>query len=227
IGRAWHLREGWPTYRSECLSSSSGGSCARSDPRIRRVVVEYVVPPAPLALADAPEVLDQLDAVDPLSHLVAELVLDPEAQGRAVLDRQWRPVHLVRKEHLRPARRLEVDDLVVVAVARVRPLLIEGVENEIPGGRLRPRLFQEVRYPDASPGSEIGPALYAGVQGRLRAARHGAKLGERQAQWRLDQAVDAQPPVVDPPSEGARIGLVLRGGSIRAGIRRDGAMVLL
>src|SRR6185437_11742862 len=31
---------------------SSCGSCARSDPRIRRVVVEYVVPPAPLALTD-------------------------------------------------------------------------------------------------------------------------------------------------------------------------------
>jgi hypothetical protein len=29
---------------------SSCGSCARSDPRIRRVVVEYVVPPAPWPL---------------------------------------------------------------------------------------------------------------------------------------------------------------------------------
>src|SRR4029450_9088136 len=183
-----------------------------------RVVVEYVVPPAPLALADAPEVLDQLDAVDPLSHLVAELVLDPETQGRAVLDRQWRPVHLVRKEHLRPARRLEVDDLVVVALARVLPLLIERVEHEIPGGRLRSRLFQEVRYPDASPGSEIGPALDAGVQGRLRAARHGAKLGERQARGRLARPVDAHPPVVEPASDGARIRLVPRRAAIHAGI---------
>src|ERR1700693_5328717 len=68
------------------------------------VVVEHVVLPAPLATADPAEVVDELNPVDPLGHLVAELVLDPEPQGSPVRDCQGLPVHLVREDHLRPVR---------------------------------------------------------------------------------------------------------------------------
>src|SRR6185312_5949491 len=80
----WRVRS---ARRAPPRCSRSGlGSSGPLDRRIGRLVVGRVVAPSDLALADAPKFLDQLDAVDPLGHLVAVLMLDPQAQRRAVVD---------------------------------------------------------------------------------------------------------------------------------------------
>ena len=44
--------------------------------RARRIVIEHIVAPAALTEADTSKVFDELDAVDPLGHLVSELMFD-------------------------------------------------------------------------------------------------------------------------------------------------------
>lgn len=60
-------------------------SSGPSDACIGGIVVQDIAAPAALAPADKAEVLDQLDLADPFDHFVAELALDPQAQGPAVL----------------------------------------------------------------------------------------------------------------------------------------------
>ena len=71
------------------------------------------------------------------------MVLDPEPQGSPVLDGKGLPVHRVREDHLRPAGGFDVEDLVIVAVSRTPPLLIQRMKTEISGTGLGPRLRQE------------------------------------------------------------------------------------
>src|SRR5690242_11282077 len=172
--RSWHLRRGG-TKRS-ARPNPLVGSSRPLDPRIGWIVVEHVVPPSALALADAPKILDQLDAVDPLGHLVAVLMLDSQAQRRAVVDGERYTVHFVCNDHLRCARRLEVNHLVVAAMAWVLPAFIERMEDEESRATLRPRLFKKRCHPNAGPGREVRKPLDADVQGRLRAARHCAQF---------------------------------------------------
>jgi hypothetical protein len=112
-----------------------------SDTRVRRVIVEHIVAPPALAFAKLPELRDELNAVDPLGHLVPELMLDSESQRRTVLDWKRRAVHLIGEDYLGFTCRLEIDDLVIVAIARAFPFLIERVEHEISGVTRRPCLL--------------------------------------------------------------------------------------
>lgn len=53
----------------------------RSDLGTVRRVVEGIVVPATIPFVNVLEVLDELDAGDPLGHLVAELALDADPIG--------------------------------------------------------------------------------------------------------------------------------------------------
>src|SRR5207244_9270961 len=114
-------------------------SAARHGPHLDRcdlAVVEDVLAPATLAFTDRPVVSDQLDRTDPFDHLVAELALEPKAEGRAEGDRQWLAIHLVREDGLGVPGDAEVDDSVEVAVfASVLPFVVERSEQQVPGFR--------------------------------------------------------------------------------------------
>src|SRR5262249_17937548 len=66
-----------------------------------QVEVFIILVLAAVALAHVLDPGDELDRLDPLDHLVAELVLDPQAQGSPVDPVERPAVHLVGDDALR------------------------------------------------------------------------------------------------------------------------------
>src|SRR5436190_22998339 len=100
---------------------------APSQPRIP--LVAAIFPEAALALADAVESFDGLDAGQVFGVLVADLALDPQPQRRAVADRQRIAVHAVGQNGLRMQRIEQVEALVIEAAAVGRAhQLVDAIE---------------------------------------------------------------------------------------------------
>src|SRR6266542_6058266 len=69
--------------------------------RIERIVIQHIITPAALSLPDAGKALDKLDGGNPLRHFVAQLAFNPEAQRRAVVQRERFLIHFIRQDRLR------------------------------------------------------------------------------------------------------------------------------
>ena len=148
-----------------------------------------------------PEIGKALHGFDPhdvFGHLVAELPLDPQAQRRAMRDRQRLVVHVVGEDRLRMEGVLQVDALVIAAGAVERLLERIGAgEDDVARVRLRARR-RAAPQRHALPLADAAPTLDAIVPGDLGARRHRPQFGEREGERPLDQAVDRKPPVVEP-----------------------------
>src|SRR5690242_17823440 len=73
---------------------------ARSDAGLGGVLLE-VLAPAALPLPDSAQVIYELDPLQPLHHLEAELGLRPQSDGSSVLHRERNPVHADGEDRLR------------------------------------------------------------------------------------------------------------------------------
>src|SRR5476651_1479937 len=93
---------------SAAISLACASLTLRSSPAVRPAAVSdpgvpgvaAVLPIAAAPAGDPREIVDRLDVHDVFRHLVAELVLDPQAQRRAVGHRQGGAVHRVGEDGL-------------------------------------------------------------------------------------------------------------------------------
>src|ERR1700733_12796469 len=103
--------------------------------RVPDRVVE-VPPPAPATLADRTERIHDLDAVDVLRVLVADLQLDAQPQRGPVLHWERFAVHTVSEDRLRMRGIEEIEALVVVVAVEFD--LVEAVKHHVAGALLQP-----------------------------------------------------------------------------------------
>ena len=81
--------------------------------RTRIPIVTSVLPITAVATGDLGKAVNDFDRPDVLGHLVPELLLDAQAQRRAVGDRQRLPVQPVGKDRLWMTGADEIDAFVV------------------------------------------------------------------------------------------------------------------
>src|SRR6185437_1271554 len=152
-----------------------GRRVARSDASVPFVAA--VLPEAAAAARDLGEAVDRLDAHDVFGHLVAELALEPEPQGGAVLDLERRVVHLVGEDRLR-MKGVDEPDRLVVAAGVVERLLerVGAEEGDVSRLALEPRGVEQRREFRALPLADAAPALDTVVAGDLRARSERAQV---------------------------------------------------
>src|SRR4029079_14891214 len=109
------------------MSRASNGSDA--------AIVQAVGPTTAIPGADVVVAGDELHRADPLHHLVPALTLQAQSQRRAIGRGQWLPVHVVGEERLRCTSEIEIDDAVVLPVAWLFPLFVEGAKENVPSRR--------------------------------------------------------------------------------------------
>src|SRR2546423_1699624 len=112
------LRRGVPlgTSRSRCARHQRIKHPVVREARNSNAGIPFVISICPIAAAAAGNVFEALNDLDPhdaLSHLVAELALEPQAERSAVWDAQWRSVHVIGKNGLGMKCIDQVDALVI------------------------------------------------------------------------------------------------------------------
>ena len=58
-----------------------------SKPGIHRIIMEHIVPPTALSLADVVYAVHYLDAINPFGHFVSQLIFHSQPQRRSVRNR--------------------------------------------------------------------------------------------------------------------------------------------
>src|SRR6185437_7296104 len=142
-----------------------------------------------LAGAEVRVLMHELDGLDPLHHLEAELVLTAQPQRRAVDQRQWRAVHLIGEDGQRMPH---VSQVVHVVVDAAIGAFGERVKDGIARLARRPHDIQDAAHRNTAPLGDAGPALDAEMLGDLLLLGHRLDLGIGELLRMLDQATDAQ-----------------------------------
>src|SRR5216683_2431202 len=195
---------GWP-IPDVALSENHRG--AELLPGIPDRIVK-VFPPAATPLPDRIEPINDLDAIDVLRVLVANLHFHAKAERRTVADRQLLAIHSVSEDGLRVERVLQVYALVVVLAVKID--LVQAMEYGVARIRSKPRESEETRQLDSRPLPDRTPTFVAVMHGDLGTRGERLQLGERQRERPIDQAMDAQLPVAKFTIEQPLVVIALR-----------------
>src|SRR5580704_16382294 len=165
---------GWP-IRDVALPESHRGALLL--PGVPDRIVK-VFPPAAAPLPDRVEPIDDLDAIDVLRVLVANLHLYTKAEGRTVADRQLLAIHSVSQDGLRVERVLQVYALVVVLAVKID--LVQAMKYDVARIRSKSRECEETCQLDSRPLPDRAPTLVTVMHRDLGARGERLQLGERQ-----------------------------------------------
>src|SRR5437868_13799278 len=122
---------------------------------------------AAVATGDLREIIGDLDTLDIFGVLVAELALDPQAQGCAMGDVERPAVQIVRDQRLRMERIDEPDALVILsralfaALGRLALEIIGAMKDGVARADLKTRRPQQRRQRHARPLADRAPAFHA------------------------------------------------------------------
>src|SRR5258708_3315550 len=167
-----------------------------------------VFPPAATPLPDRVEPIDDLDAIDVLRVLVANLHLHAKAERSTVADRQLLAVHSVSQDGLRMERVLEVNALVVVLAVKVD--LVQAMEYGVARIGAKPRESEDSRQLDSRPLPDRTPTFAAVMHRDFRERGERLQLGEGQRERPIDEAMHAQLPLAKFTVEQPLVVIALR-----------------
>jgi len=132
------------------------GSCDGSSDVWKQIEILIIFVCAALTFSDQLFRFDKLDALDPLHHLVTELIFHAQAKGRAIYLGESAVIHLERQNTLRFEKVFDKLRVVIDAAEERGP---ERKESSNAGRRQRSNEFDDGAHGDAARFRNACPAL--------------------------------------------------------------------